>query len=79
MIKRIFVFYASCYVCLAVFIFIPFQPLDGSKILFAFLPYKAIAFMTKYETIFSLALIFLIFTGGLSTVLGFATTEILNF
>lgn len=35
--------------------------------------------MTKYETIFSLALIFLIFTGGLSTVLGFATNEILNF
>ena len=45
----------------------------------AFLPYKAIAFMTKYETIFSLALIFLIFTGGLSTVLGFATNGILNF
>lgn len=35
--------------------------------------------MTKYETIFSLALIFLIFTGGLSTVLGFATNGILNF
>lgn len=35
--------------------------------------------MTKYETIFSLTLIFLIFTGGLSTVLGFATNGILNF
>ena len=74
-----FTLYASCNVSLAVFNFIPIPPLDGSKILFAFLPYKAIAFMTKYETIFSLALIFLIFTGGLSTVLGFATNGILNF
>ena len=79
MIRSFFVFYASCNVSLAVFNFIPIPPLDGSKILFAFLPYKAIAFMTKYETIFSLALIFLIFTGGLSTVLGFATNGILNF
>lgn len=58
MIRSFFVFYASCNVSLAVFNFIPIPPLDGSKILFAFLPYKAIAFMTKYETIFSLALIF---------------------
>ena len=64
---------------LAFFNLIPIPPLDGSKILFAFLPNKAVAFMTRYEMIFSFALIFVLFTGGLSTVLGFATNGIFDF
>lgn len=79
MVSMFFIFYASCNVSLAVFNFIPVPPLDGSKILFAFLPDKAVDFMTRYEQIFSLALIIIIFTGGLSGVLGFATNGIFNF
>lgn len=78
-IRSFFIFYASCNVSLAVFNLIPIPPLDGSKILFAFLPNKAVAFMTRYEMIFSFALIFVLFTGGLSSVLGFATNGIFDF
>lgn len=78
-VQDFFIFYTSCNISLAVFNLIPVPPLDGSKILFAFLPYKAIAFMTRYENVFSLALILVLFTGGLSSVLGFATNGIFSF
>ena len=47
---------------LGIFNLIPIPPLDGSKILFAFLPYKAYSFIAAYEQYsFILLLIFIIY------------------
>lgn len=53
-------YYIVLNVTLAVFNLVPIPPLDGSKILFMFLPDRAVAFFYKYERYFSLAIIALI-------------------
>ena len=54
-------FYISCNIILAVFNLIPIPPLDGSKVLFLFLPDKAVEFMYRYQQIFFLGLFVFIF------------------
>ena len=63
---------------LAVFNFIPVPPLDGSKILMAFLPDRACMRLYAHEHIFSIALFVLIMAGGLSSFLGAAQTLLYN-
>ena len=62
----------------AVFNLIPFPPLDGSKILGAFLSQRSYAKLLLYETIGFPILMLLSFTGVLGMVLNVIRTPILN-
>ncbi|MBQ1437233.1 MAG: site-2 protease family protein [Ruminococcus sp.] len=69
-----FIFYISVNISLAVFNLIPIPPLDGSKVLFLFLPDEAVNFCYRYQQVFFIALFALIWSGALSGVLGWATS-----
>ena len=72
-------FYISVNVSLAVFNFLPIPPLDGSKILFVFLPDKAVAWFYRYQQVISMVLIALIWIGVLSYPLNFLSGYVLKF
>ena len=59
---------------LAVFNFIPVPPLDGSKILMAFLPDKAIFWLNQRTQMLSIGLFVLIMMGGLNGILSVINT-----
>ena len=65
-----FEFIISVNIGLAVFNFIPIPPLDGSKILMAFLPTKAIIWIEQRMHIISAVLFVIIIMGGLDGILG---------
>lgn len=78
-IATFFSFYIQVNVTLAVFNLIPIPPLDGSKILFAFLPEKATYALYKYSQYFFILIFVLLWTGVLSVPLGFLSNILTNF
>lgn len=64
-------FFIMINIGLAVFNFIPIPPLDGSKILMAFLPDKLIFKIAQYEQMISIILMIVILMGGLNGILNF--------
>ena len=70
------VFYIQVNISLAIFNFLPIPPLDGSKILFIFLPDRWVAKFYQYERFIALALLVLLWTGVLSAPLSFLTSNV---
>lgn len=74
-----FQYYISINIGLAVFNMIPIPPLDGSKILAAFIPDRILYKFTQYQNIIILLLFVLIFIGFLSVPLTFAQMYVYKF
>ena len=58
---------------------IPCPPLDGSKVLFSFLPHRVVWKITQYERYFPLALILLLYSNVLDTPLSFLSQSVFTF
>jgi len=63
---------------LMIFNLIPIPPLDGSKILMEFLPYRIKYKIYEYERYFSLILILIVYAGVMSPVLGILRRYVIN-
>ncbi len=64
-IELAFIYFAQINLSLAIFNLIPIPPLDGSRILSCFAPYKVINFMNRYQTYIYLGFVILIITNVL--------------
>ena len=71
-------FYIIVNLNLAVFNLIPIPPLDGSKIMFVFLPDKAVNFFYRYQQIFFILLFVLMWRGAFNGVMSRCTTWLYN-
>ncbi len=72
-------YYIGINIFLAVFNLIPIPPLDGSKILFAFLPDHIVYKIYQYERFFFLAIYLLLFIGFLTGPLNFLSSALQSF
>lgn len=70
--------FASMNVSLAIFNFLPIPPLDGSRILYAFLPDKIYFGVMKYERVISVVIMVLLLTGLLDYPLSWLVGTVLN-
>ena len=75
-VATFFLYYITININLAVFNLIPLPPLDGSRILAAFLPDRMVYQYYRYENIIMLAVFVLLFTGVLSRPLGWLSGQI---
>ena len=78
MLSLFLTFIAEINVYLAVFNLIPVPPLDGSRLLSAFLPYKYYYALMRYERYIFYGILLLLFTGVLSGPIEFASYKILS-
>ena len=78
-IEMIFMYSMYMNVGLMIFNLIPIPPLDGSKVLLEFLPYRARGFMYRYERYSGLILLILVYMGTLTPVFTFLRSEVVDF
>lgn len=78
-LRDIFLFSAHMNVGFMIFNLIPIPPLDGSKILMEFLPYKIRYQIYRYEQYFGIILIILVYAGTITPVLGTLRSYVLEF
>ena len=77
-LKTMFQYSAVMNVGFMVFNLIPIPPLDGSKILMEFLPYKVRYHIYRYEQYFGIILIIFVYAGVMTPVLGTLRTLVLE-
>ena len=77
-VVSVFEFFTTVNITLAVFNLIPFPPLDGSRLLAAFLPDRIYYRLMQYERYLHIALLALIATDALDPIISFATNGIYN-
>ena len=68
----------SLNITLAVFNLLPVPPLDGSRMLYVFLPPKQYFGVMKYERYISLGIMLLLFIGVLDPIIFFVSNKIAN-
>ncbi|QQK07556.1 site-2 protease family protein [Miniphocaeibacter halophilus] len=66
-------------VYLAIFNLIPIPPLDGSKIIYSFLPEKIVYKISSMEQYLNIILIILIFSGAIPKIISTAASSLLSF
>ncbi len=77
-INLFFSYFIQINVFLAVFNLLPIPPLDGSKILYAFIPDKYVYQISMYERQISMVLFLLLFIGPLGDLISFLSSFVID-